>query len=53
MIEKPLSTDEILRELVTAIERKWGNDTPKRRENALSPRIEEALAAAKKALGMQ
>lgn len=51
----PHSTEaalEILRELVTAIERKWGNETPKRRENALSPRIEEALIEAKKVLGL-
>ena len=40
-----------LEELETAIERKWGgSETEKRRANALSPRIEEALEAARKAL---
>ncbi len=39
-----------LAELVTAIERKWSGETERRRSNALSPRIEEALEAAKKLL---
>ena len=45
--------EEILRELVVAIGRKWDGETPKRRENALSPRIEEALEAAKQLLGIK
>lgn len=35
---------EALREIEAAIERKWGQESDRRRANALSPRIEEALA---------
>lgn len=44
--------DDLLRELVEAIGRKWDNEPPRRRSNALSPRIEEALHEAKKHLGV-
>jgi hypothetical protein len=39
-----------LRELVEAIGCKWDGESERKRANALSPRIEEALAAAKSAL---
>lgn len=43
---------ELLIELYSAIDSKWGMDTLKRRQNALSPRIEMALEAARQGLGL-
>jgi hypothetical protein len=42
-----------LRELVDAIGKKRDGETPARRANAISPRMEEAIAAAKKLIGNQ
>lgn len=44
---------EALAELVCAIEKKWEGESDRRRANALSPRIEDALTAAKKMLSPQ
>lgn len=41
---------EALGELVCAIERKWEGEPERRRANALSPRIEDALKKAKELL---
>ena len=41
-----------LKALVDAIDRKWSLETEKRRGNALSPAIEEALTAAREFLGI-
>jgi hypothetical protein len=44
--------DELLRELVEAIERRWLGETERKRANAVSPRMEEAIHRAKLHLGM-
>ena len=42
----------ILKELVDAIDRKWSLETEKRRSNAISPAMDEALARARHFLGI-
>lgn len=49
--EKP-DLQSALLELVKSIDAKWDGETPRRRQAALSPRIEDALANAKGLLGM-
>jgi hypothetical protein len=46
------NADAILRELVEAIERRWKDETPRKRSNAVSPRMEEAIHRAKLHLGI-
>jgi len=46
------NAEELLRELVLAIDRKWSGESERKRQNALSPRIEEALHQAKLHLGI-
>lgn len=38
---------EVLTELVASIERRWEGESDRKRANAVSPRTEEALEAAK------
>jgi hypothetical protein len=52
MTPASLTADALLRELVEAIERKWSGETDRKRSNALSPRIEEAMHQAKLHLGI-
>lgn len=44
--------DELLRELVEAIERRWQGEPERKRANAVSPRMEEAIHKAKLHLGI-
>lgn len=44
--------DELLRELVESIERRWAQESERKRSNAISPRTEEALHNAKVYLGI-
>ncbi len=41
---------EVLKEFVDALEARWGGEPPRRRENAVSPRMEDALVAARAAI---
>ena len=41
---------EALKELVASIDRRWAGETARRRENAISPRMEDALDTARKAI---
>jgi len=41
---------EAAREMLTSIERRWGNESAKKRENAISPRMEDAIEALSAAL---
>lgn len=43
----------VLKQLVDAIDRKWSLETEKRRANAISPAIDEALIEARTLLGIQ
>ena len=43
---------EALRKLVDAIDRKWSLETERRRANAISPAIDEALSEARELLGI-
>ncbi len=52
MAEQSTDPAELLMELYNAIDAKWGMDTLKRRQNALSPRIEMAMEAARQGLGL-
>ena len=45
--------EAVLKKLVDAIDRKWSLETERRRANALSPAIEEALSEARALLGIQ
>jgi hypothetical protein len=45
-------SDELLRELVEAIERRWLGESERKRSNAISPRTEEAIHNAKLYLGI-
>lgn len=42
-----------LKQLVDAIDRKWSLETEKRRSNAISPAIDEALVEARNLLGLE
>ena len=44
--------DELLRELIEAIGKKWDNEPERKRSNAISPRMEDAIHHAKLYLGM-
>jgi len=44
--------DELLKELVEAIERRWLGESPRKRSNAVSPRMEQAIHDAKVYLGI-
>lgn len=43
----------VLKQLVDAIDRKWSLETEKRRANAISPAIDEALVEARALLGIK
>jgi hypothetical protein len=47
------SLRDALRELVNAISKRWDGETERKRSNAISPRMEEAIAAARVALRMR
>lgn len=42
--------EQVLAELIAAINRRWEGETEKKRANAISPRIEEAIEQARKLL---
>jgi hypothetical protein len=41
---------DTLAELIESIDRRWSGESDKKRANAISPRMEEAIAAARKLL---
>jgi hypothetical protein len=45
-------SDELLRELIEAIGKRWDGETDRKRSNAISPRMEDAIHKAKIYLGM-
>jgi hypothetical protein len=45
--------EEVLRELVDAIDRKWSLETERRRANAISPAVDAALIRARDLLGIE
>jgi N12 class adenine-specific DNA methylase len=55
MIEDEMETEmlyDALTELVAAIDKKWDGESARKRDAALSPRIEAALKEAKSILGL-
>lgn len=42
--------EKALSELIAAIDRRWEGESEKKRANAISPRMEEAIDAARKLL---
>lgn len=49
---KGMEAERLLRELVEAIDRRWDGESERKRAAAISPRMEEAIEAAKKYLKM-
>jgi hypothetical protein len=45
-------SDELLRELIEAIGKRWDGESERKRSNAISPRMEEAIHKAKMHLGI-
>jgi hypothetical protein len=45
--------EKALRELLEAIGKRWDGETEKKRSNAVSPLMEDAIAAAQKVLDRQ
>lgn len=52
-LEKPMTAYEALKELIAAIDARWEGESDRKRSNAISPRMEEALTAARKVLAEQ
>lgn len=46
----PNKVSEALHELIAAIDARWEGESDKKRSNAISPRMEEAIAAARAVL---